>query len=195
MNSFINTVKDKNCKFIFKNLIETERLILRSVTVDDALIINKAVLESYDSLKEWVFWAESSCVMNNCITWCNDSYSKFLRGKELIMLTFEKGSNNLVGVVSLFNIKEDLKICDIGYWGVTQYSGKGYITESVKCLKSYTMNELSMNRIWLTCDERNKKSIRVAELAQFTYEGTLHKDQKDKSGNLRNTSIYASWKE
>lgn len=52
-----------------------------------------------------------------------------------------------------------------------------------------------MHGIWLTCDERNKKSIRVAELSGFIYDRTLHKDHKDKSGNLRNTAIYSFWKE
>lgn len=89
MNSFSSPVQYQNCKIIFINLLVTERLILRSVIVYDAIIINKVVLESYDSLKEWGFVDENSCLMNNCTNWCSYSYSKCLRGEELIIVIIE----------------------------------------------------------------------------------------------------------
>jgi RimJ/RimL family protein N-acetyltransferase len=63
------------------------------------------------------------------------------------MAVLEKNTNSLVWVVGLYNIDWDLKIFYVGYWGVAEFSGNGYITESVKKLVDYVMENLKASRV------------------------------------------------
>ena len=50
---------------------------------------------------------------------------------------------------------------------------------------------LGAHRVFLTTDERNLRSRRLAERAGFELEGTLRRDRFDLEGRLRNTRGYA----
>lgn len=131
---------------------------------------------------------------SNCENWCQEAYKKYLMREELHMLVLEKNTNSLVGVVGLYNIDWDLRIFYVGYWGVSNFSGKGYITEAVKNLVKYAIDNLKASRICITTDDRNENSWRLAERASFSLEEILHNDQLDMNKKLRNTRVYAIWK-
>jgi len=50
---------------------------------------------------------------------------------------------------------------------------------------------LNASRVFLTTDEMNIASWRLAERAGFELEGTLRNDRRNLSGGLRNTRVYS----
>jgi RimJ/RimL family protein N-acetyltransferase len=65
------------------------------------------------------------------------------------------------------------------------------MTEGVRALADYALAELSANCVFLTCDERNLRSCRLAERAGFQLEGVMRRERLDLQKQPRNTSIYA----
>jgi len=60
---------------------------------------------------------------------------------------------------------------------VTRFLGNGFISEAVAALSEYALEALQANRVFLTMDERNFASRRLAERVGFEYEGTLRNDR------------------
>ncbi|EGH34394.1 GCN5-related N-acetyltransferase, partial [Pseudomonas syringae pv. japonica str. M301072] len=76
-----------------------------------------------------------------------------------------------------------LRSFEVGYWGRTQYLGAGLISEGVAALVSYALDNLMANRVFLTMDERNLASQRLAE--------RVGHDRMSIQGGLRNTRVYS----
>lgn len=82
----------------------------------------------------------------------------------------EKGSNSLTGFIMLdVNLKN--RSATVSYWLLKKYSGKGYMTESLKLLSLYTFSTLKLNRLELFASVENVKSAAVASRCGFLEEG------------------------
>ncbi len=82
----------------------------------------------------------------------------------------EKSSNSLTGFIMLdVNLKN--RSATVSYWLLKKYSGKGYMTESLKLLSLYTFSTLKLNRMELFASVENEKSAAVAFRCGFHEEG------------------------
>lgn len=69
--------------------------------------------------------------------------------------------------------------------------GQGYVTEAVRLLSTYVLNELDAQRVEISCDARNTRSIRVAERVGFVQEGRLRNVWRYADGTLADEVVYA----
>ena len=82
----------------------------------------------------------------------------------------EKCSNSLTGFIMLdVNLKN--RSATVSYWLLKKYSGKGYMTESLKLLSLYTFSTLKLNRLEFFASVENAKSAAVASRCGFREEG------------------------
>ncbi|MFC9855828.1 GNAT family N-acetyltransferase [Streptomyces prasinus] len=77
---------------------------------------------------------------------------------------------------------------EIGYWGVKEHRGNGYITEAVVAVSRWAFTELSVDRVEWRAEVGNRASRAVAERAGFVFEGTLRAGVNNK-GVLRDSWI------
>ncbi len=171
--------------------IESERLILRVSRPGDGVVFNAAIRDSIDELSLWLDWVSPLPTLEDSEHLCRKLYGRFLLNEVLAMLVIRKECDSLVGGVSLHNIDWELRHFEVGYWGRTSFCGNGLITEAVVCLSDCALTELAASRVFLTTDERNVASWRLAVRAGFVFEGTLRNERFDLSGALRNTKVYA----
>ncbi|MFC3701915.1 GNAT family N-acetyltransferase [Reinekea marina] len=172
-------------------LIETERMIVRVAQPGDGASFNKAILESIEHLKDWLGWVTPPPTESQSEESCRKAYGRFLLNEDLMALFFHKETGEVIGGSGLHNADWDKRQFEVGYWGNSRYSKQGFMTEGVKALVSYALNELKATRVYLTTDERNSASWKLAERAGFVHEGTLRNDRYDMEGNLRNTKVYS----
>ncbi len=95
-----------------------------------------------------------------------------------------------VGVVSIL-FKNDIyhNSAEVGYWIGEEYWGKGIVSEAVKALVTYTLENTSINRLYAEVFDNNKASARVVEKAGLTYECT-HKKAVTKNSITMDSHIY-----
>lgn len=95
------------------------------------------------------------------------------QGQEYHFAICSKQSNQLVGVVDLFQVyRGPLQRAMIGY-SVTQVeNGKGYATEACSLLSEYAFSNLKLHRLEAAVMTENHASIRVLEKSGFNREGT-----------------------
>ncbi len=154
-------------------------------------MFNQAINESLAGLVPWLGWVTPAPTLEASEQSCRRAYARFLMNEDLMAFFLLKSNGELVGGSGLHNANWDLRQFEVGYWGRTSRLGQGLITEGVKALAQYAMGALEANRVFLTTDENNHASRRLAERAGFEFEGTLRLDRRNLDGNLRNTRVYS----
>ena len=79
----------------------------------------------------------------------------------------------LCGSLRINHIEKDSHKVSIGYFIGANFQGRGIATKAVGAIAAYCFHRLNVNRIELRCATNNLPSMRVAERAGFTLEGTL----------------------
>ncbi|MDG1476406.1 MAG: GNAT family N-acetyltransferase [Vicingaceae bacterium] len=142
-----------------KALIETERLLLREITIDDKeemfrlhsnSIVQKytgeALVESVEKMEEII----QTRIIN---------YEKYGYGR---WATFLKDGMQFIGWSGLAYLPEFDEI-DIGYRFLPKYWGKGYATEASQAILEYGFDKLELRRIIAIAMKENIASTRVME--------------------------------
>jgi len=171
--------------------LETARLVVRVARPGDGAAFNEAVVDSIGKLAPWLSWVTPPPSLEASETSCRRAYARFLLDEDLMALFFLKSNGVLVGGSGLHDADWTLRRFEMGYWGRSGHGGQGLVTEGVRCLADHALDVLGASRVFLTTDERNIGSWRLAERAGFTLEGTLRNERLDLEGRFRNTRVYA----
>ena len=98
----------------------------------------------------------------------------FLEGTALPLFVFENSSGQLLGGITLGNIRHGVaQSGQIGYWIGERYAGRGIMPEALKLLTKHAFDTLRLHRLEAACIPDNHRSIRVLEKAGFQREGLL----------------------
>ena len=151
-------------------VLETDRLILRQVTKDDAedmltYLSDQEVMKHYglepftstdDALDE-ISWYQSILEKQTGIRW----------GITL------KGQDKVIGSCGFLNIAAEHCRSDVGYELSKAYWGKGIASESMAAVIRYGFEQLNLQRIQALIEPPNIPSQKLAERNGFIKEGLL----------------------
>ena len=171
--------------------LRTERLLIRVARAGDGTMFSEAIHDSHAELAPWLGWVSPPPSPDEAEQRCLAAHERFLRNEDLMAFFLAADSGELVGGSGLHKADWTLRQFEVGYWGRTRFAGSGLVTEGVRALARHAIDVLGANRVFLTTDERNARSRRLAERAGFECEGTLRQDRLDIQGRLRNTRVYA----
>ncbi|MFC8592265.1 GNAT family N-acetyltransferase [Streptomyces atroolivaceus] len=105
----------------------------------------------------------------------------------------DRESGVLVASVNVHRHADTYRHADtwgIGYWTVAEHRGRGYATEAVLALATWSFTERGVQRLEWRAEAGNKASWAVAEKVGFVREGTLRAAQTN-SNSLRDTWVGA----
>jgi len=150
-------------------VIETERLILRKWTQNDAeSLFTYAKNPNVGPIAGWPPHKdiESSRFVIDHVFNAAECYA-----------ICEKDNGIAIGAVELkLNGHTDMTKrddeCELGYWLGEPFWGRGYMPEAANALLKRGFEELGMSTIWCGYYEGNEKSKRVQEKLGFTYHHT-----------------------
>jgi RimJ/RimL family protein N-acetyltransferase len=95
-------------------------------------------------------------------------------GRELALAIVD-ADDRLLGALGLSNFDwRDLK-AEIGYWVVAEERRRGIGSRATRMLATWAITELGLERVELLANPHNEASLRLAERAGFTREGTLRR--------------------
>ncbi|MFD3735431.1 GNAT family N-acetyltransferase [Streptomyces sp. NPDC058632] len=95
-------------------------------------------------------------------------------------------SGELTGMLGI--TMRSLGVGEIGYWGVKEHRGHGYVTEAAVAMSRWAFTKMSVDRMEWRAEVGNRASRAVAERAGFVVEGTLRSALNNK-GVLRDCWI------
>jgi RimJ/RimL family protein N-acetyltransferase len=82
-----------------------------------------------------------------------------------------EGAGEPVGCIGAHGVREG--VAHIGYWTAAAARGRGLTSDALRTIARWCLREGGVARAELVVDPGNRASLRVAEAAGFTAEGTL----------------------
>ena len=149
-----------------KPVIETERLILRTMTASDI-----------PALKEWM-------PDRSIYTYWGKGPGKAEKNPELLFerkekptKTFhlgiaEKNSDKVIGDIWVYLIEND-RMAQVAVRISKEAHGKGYGTESLSAITRFCFENTELKRLWTKVDVRNAASCRILEKCGYKKEGLI----------------------
>jgi len=175
--------------------LETNRLFLRPLSVADAPQMFENWASDADST-HFLTWEPHNNLED---VWDN---IKIRENKYLLDYFYDwgiviKGTNTLIGTITVVHQDNRIKMFEIGYVIGKSWWGKGYLPEALDYIVNYLFHATDVRRIEAKCDIRNQQSKKVLEKCGFTFEGILRQRSYSNAGMsdscmysiLRNESI------
>ena len=168
----------------------TERLVLRSLTLEDAADVQRLAGE-YDI-------ASTVCriphpyedgMAEEWIRSCSEVYQKDEAINFAITLQTDR---NLIGAIGL-ELEHEHERAELGYWIGKPYWHHGYATEAAQAVVAYSFKTLKLNRIYAYHFTRNPASGRVLEKVGMRAEG-CHRQHIKKWGTFEDLIGYGMLK-
>ncbi|WP_026517956.1 GNAT family N-acetyltransferase [Butyrivibrio sp. MC2021] len=151
--------------------IETDSLILRQFTIEDA----------HDMFSNWA----SDPEVTKYLTWPahqDEAFTKTLLsewienyqdGTYFNWAMELKDTSAVIGNISVVHLDEKIEGAEIGYCMSRACWGKELMPEALKAVMNFLFDEVGLNLVAAYHDSRNPKSGRVMDKAGMKYEGTL----------------------
>ena len=148
--------------------LETERLVLRQFTLDDAKQVQK--LAGDRQIATTTLNVPHPYEDGMAEEWIGTHEELYQSRKGAPFAITLKESGELIGAISIMSIVEEHQ-GELGYWMGTPYWNKGYCTEAAREMLRYGFMERGLNRIHASYFARNPASGRVMEKLGMSYEG------------------------
>lgn len=162
-------------------LIETDRLILRKFSIDDAesmyrnwasdsevtryltwpthtsAEVSKAVLENWTA----------SYAQKNCYQWA---------------IILKSHGNDPIGSIGAVNMNDDISMIHVGYCIGRNWWHQGIMSEALKAVMDFFFDTVGANRIECRHDPKNPHSGMVMKKCGMQYEGTMRSSDRNNQG-------------
>lgn len=149
------------------NIIETQHLILREFTADDAAFLCELV-----NTPEWIRYIGDRNIRNTedaqryIAEKLQTAYDTLGFGFYLVELRKEGMPVGLCGLIQ----REGLADIDLGFAFLPEHTGKGYAYESALATLAYAQSLLSLNRVVAITVKDNQKSIQLLKKLGMHFE-------------------------
>lgn len=170
----------------FRNL-ETERLLLRRVVIEDVneifalrsdqkvmKYIPRPLVKTAEDALAHIALIDEKIDSNEGINWA---------------ITL-KGHPKLIGIIGHYRIKPEHFRAEIGYMLLPEYQGKGIISEAIKEVVKYGFEVMKLHSIEAVIDPQNFASEKVLQKNGFVKEAHL-KENEYFEGRFLDTVIYS----
>lgn len=172
-----------------RKTLETERLILRPCTFDDAEALYKYAKNP--NVGPAAGWAphkdvEESRRIIETIFMPADARAIIL-----------KSTGEMIGTISLEEDRHrpESNSREMGYSLAEEHWGKGIMTEAARRILAYAFTDLKLSQVAICTSPVNKRSQGVIKKCGFVYEGTIRRAYKIWDGSLRDSRCYSMLKD
>ncbi len=172
--------------------LETERLVLRKFTKEDAS----------DMYKNWAADPEVAIYLTwlphdsvETVVGVVDSWIKSYENEDSYHWAIElKETGEAIGSIGL-TVNENLESCEAGYCIGRKFWGRGIMSESFMAVIDFAFTEVGFQRIFARHHAKNAASGKVMEKCGLKYEGLFRKGCKNNKGILVDCKQYSILKE
>ncbi|MDD2215129.1 MAG: GNAT family protein [Eubacteriales bacterium] len=170
--------------------LETERLILKAWTVEDAE-------DLYNYAKNPNVGPRGGWKPHESIEESLEIIETLFLVRYDIWAIADKGTGKVIGSIGFEKDfkREGTGCMELGYALGEDYWGKGLMTEAAKRVIQYGFETMDLKMISIYRNPFNFRSGRVIEKCGFTFEGILRKANKIYNGEVRDVACYSMTKD
>lgn len=125
-------------------ILQTNRLTFKAITLND---INQFYeLASNPDVTRYLMWEPLKSI-DETVIFIKQLLKKFSGENIYSWGIYDKFNNNFMGWIGLVENYPSMFKCEIGYWLGSPYWNKGYMTEALRCITDFCLNELKYKRV------------------------------------------------
>lgn len=170
--------------------IETERLILRPFSLEDAKEVQR--LAGDIEIAKTTLHIPHPYKDGMAEEWISRHVEEYKRAISLTLAITNREQKYLIGAIGLAINKEHDR-AELGYWVGRPYWNKGYCTEAAKELCDYGFQKIGLNKICAAHLKRNPASGKVMQKIGMKQEG-IFKEHVKKWGKYEDLVYYGMLK-
>ncbi len=157
---------------IFSDLptLETERLTLRKVTLDDAPDVYAYARDP--AVSRYTTWDPHESV-NDTIEFLKNTLECYENSEPSAWGIELKETGHIIGMLGFMGHRANVHTAAVGYVLSRDYWNRGLMTEALRAVIGFSFERLRVMRFEAHCLVENNASRRVMEKTGMTFEGTL----------------------
>lgn len=167
--------------------LETERLILRKLTPDDASDV--FAYASDPEVTKYLLW-NTHRTISDSLAFISAALARYQTGAPAPWGVVLKDEGKIIGTCDYISCNDTHRRAEIGYALARPCWGRGIMTEAVRKILDYGFRVKNFNRIQAMCDVPNIGSARVMEKAGMIYEGIL-REYMIQHDSARSVKVYS----
>ena len=171
-------------------ILETERLFLRKLSLDDAEEI--FTLRSNDEVNKYIDRPKANDI-DEAIAFINKVNIGVANDNWLYWAICFKDIPMLIGTICLWNLNEVENKAEVGYELIPKYQGKGIAQEVLSKIIEFGFDVVQLNKIEAYTHKENLSSTKLLE--KFNFVRDTHEESKiDFTVENPNTVVYSLFK-
>lgn len=151
--------------------LETERLRLRPLTLEDAPAVHR--LAGRREIADTTISIPHPCQESQVREWIARQARSLAEGSALCFAMELRHPPQLIGAIGLRDIDRVHEQAEMGFWVGVDWWGQGYATEAARGMLEFGFRQAGLNRIYAHHMVRNPASGRVLAKLGMTREGLL----------------------
>ncbi|MDA3779239.1 MAG: GNAT family protein [Bacteroidales bacterium] len=159
-------------KKYLKESLEGDNIILKRHEISFAQKMFEYVCKDKERLSRFLPWPPHIKTVDDEIKFIEESNETWDRYASAGYGIFRKKDKEYLGNIGAFNFNWNHERCEIGYWILGDFEGKGYMREAVQALED-ELFLIGFNRIVIMCDKENQRSKKIPSSLGYTFEGSL----------------------
>lgn len=167
-------------------LIETERLVLRRLRVDDS----SALHELFSDRELMRYWGEPHTCLADTTRMISSIDESHRARTGIEWAATEKTSGDVIGKVCHHRLMKDHYRSEIGYILARGHWGRGLVHEALRAIIAFGFDTMKLHSIEAQLDPNNLRSVRVLERLGFIKEAHLRENYFTRGGFV-DTAIYS----
>ncbi|MDA8243850.1 MAG: GNAT family protein [Elusimicrobia bacterium] len=172
----------------FPALIATPRLELRKHVPELAETMFRYVDQDRDRLRVFLPWVDTTKSVDDETAYIKMTSAGWEKGTFFDYGLFERKSGTYMGNIGVHNIAWAHDRCELGYWILGEFEGKGFVSEAVEALEKVCF-ALGFHRVEIRCASCNPRSAGVPRRLGYSLDGTLRENCIE-LGSYRDTLVF-----
>jgi len=153
------------------SLTVSDKITLRSYTLQDAAELFQLVQASRSHLNPWLNWVKGTTREEHSFEFIQGTIHKAEIQEALTLGIFYQGK--LVGSLGMHNWTREINRAELGYWLTQGYEGKGIIHQSTAAFVDFLFAKVGLSKLEIHFAASNLRSGKVAQRLNFKLEGVI----------------------
>lgn len=152
-----------------QSIIVSNEILLERLNEADAPVIFYAIDQNRAHLGKWLPFVEYTKTVADSEKFIKTVISQREETRNEVYTIWFKGE--FAGVIGFHNTDRVNEKTEIGYWLISEMTGRGIVTRACKVIVGIAFEMMWMNRVTIRCAVGNPESENVAVRLGFKFEG------------------------
>jgi ribosomal-protein-serine acetyltransferase len=152
-----------------QSIVVSNEILLERIDIRDAATIFNAIDQHRSHLGAWLPFVDTTRSVVDSETFIRTVISHRDETFNEVYTIWFKGEFG--GIIGYHNTDRVNEKTEIGYWLISEMTGKGIISRSCRTLIELAFEKMGMNRVTIRCATANTASEKVALRLGFNFEG------------------------